>query len=106
MKILLLLIFSHNIIYDEMLEIQKLYIHNNKNIDVYFITLTESQSEEVILNNNIIYIKGKESYTNILFKTLKSLKFINNLNSEYDFVVRSNISTIINLNNLYEYLHP
>jgi mannosyltransferase OCH1-like enzyme len=104
MKILLLLIFSHNIIYDEMLEIQKLYIHNNKNIDVYFITLNETQSEEVILNNNIISINGKESYTNILFKTLKSLKFINNLNSQYDFVVRSNVSTIINLNNLYEYL--
>jgi hypothetical protein len=105
MKILLLTIFSHNSVYNEMLKIQRKYIHNNKNIDVYFVTLDEEMTEDIKINNDIIYVKGKESNINILYKTIKSLDhIINTLDEKYDYIVRSNISTIINLDNLYSYL--
>lgn len=105
MKILILVIFSHSDIYNEMYLIQKSYLNNNANFDSYFVTLNESINEDIVLNDDIIYIKGKESYTNILLKTMKALEYINNKKKiKYDFVVRTNISTIIHLKNLYEYL--
>ena len=105
MNILLLIIFSNNSLYDEMLEIQKTYIHKHKNINTYFVTFNEEQMERVVIKDNIIYIKGRESYINILLKTLEALEYINtHFKNKYDFVVRSNISTIINLDNLYKYL--
>lgn len=106
MKILLLILFSYSEIYNQMLEIQRNYIHTNDNIDAYFIVFNEEQSEEIQIIEDIISIKGKETYTNILYKTLKSLEYIfSNFLTKYDFVVRSNISTIINLNNLYKYFY-
>jgi mannosyltransferase OCH1-like enzyme len=88
-----------------MLEIQKTYIHKHQNIDTYFVTFNEEQMEHIVIKDNIIYIKGSESYINILLKTLEALEYINtHFKNKYDFVVRSNISTIINLDNLYKYL--
>ncbi len=104
MKILLLMLFSDSEIYNQMLEIQRNYIHQNNNIDAYFIAFNEEQTEEIQIIEDIIYVKGKETYTNILYKTLKSLEYIFNIFPiKYDFVVRSNISTIIHLNNLYQH---
>jgi hypothetical protein len=88
-----------------MLKLQNEYIHQNENIDVYFVTFNNFQQEDVKLIDNVINIKGCESYINILYKTLVGLEYIhNNISSSYDFVVRTNISTLINLNNLYDFL--
>ena len=105
MSILLIMIYSKDKIYDKMLEIQRLYINKHRNIDAYFIAYDENQEEDVKLSDDIIYVKGTETYINILHKTIKSIDHIfNTLNKKYDFVVRSNISTIINLDNLYNYV--
>lgn len=107
MKILLLCLFNKNILYDKMLEIQKSYNNSNNNIDIerYFIAFEETLCEDIKVIEDIIYIKGKETYINILYKTIKSLDyFINKLNKNYDYIIRSNISTIINFNNLFIYL--
>jgi hypothetical protein len=105
MKILLLFIYSKSVIFDKMLEIQRKYIHNNENIDAYFVTFDEEQSEEIRVVDDIIYVKGKESHINILYKTMKAFDFIINTQKQiYDYVVRSNMSTIINFKNLYTYL--
>ena len=103
MKVLLLIIYHKNEIYNKMLNIQRGYIHNHKNIDSYFITFDENQKEEVLLINDIIYIKGKESLINILYKTVKACEHL--INNDYTYLIRSNISTLINLNNLYNYLN-
>jgi len=105
MKVLLLLIFNHSETYDKMLELQKKYIHSHPNIDAYFTTLNNDQLENILVENDIIYIKGQETYFNILFKTIESIDhLINKVQNKYDFVIRSNISTLINLDNLYNYL--
>jgi len=88
-----------------MLEIQRSYIHNNLDVNVYFITFDENLSENIKIVNDIIYIKGKESYINILYKTIKSLEYIINfLDIKYDYIIRTNISTIIHFDNLINYL--
>ena len=105
MKILLLVIFSNSDIYNKMLEIQREYIHTNNQIDSYFITFNENQTEEIIVDKDIVYVKGRETYTNILYKTIQSLDYLlHTINIQYDYIVRSNISTIIHLNNLLQYI--
>ena len=105
MKILILFIYNKTEMYEKMLQIQKTYIHNHPDIDVYFVTLTK-QDEPIILKDDFIYVKGEEHLLTITYKTVKALEYIfYNLQKKYDFVVRSNISTLINLNNLVKFFN-
>jgi hypothetical protein len=88
-----------------MFQLQKKYIHSNKDIDAYFIKF-EEQSEEIIVKDNIISIKGKEFPMNIINKTIIALDYLINIEKKiYDYVIRTNISTVINIKNLIEYLN-
>ena len=52
----------------------------------------------------MIYIKGTESYVpGILEKTMKAFEITKNI--EYDFLLRSNISTVVDYSKLNEILH-
>ena len=102
MKLLLLLIYNSTPHYDKLLEQQQKYIHTHKDIDSYFISLREDNKEDIEIENDIVYVKGTESYMNITYKTIASMDyFINKLNKKYDFVIRSNMSTFLNLKQLY-----
>jgi hypothetical protein len=102
-NILLLFIYSEKDEYEEMLKLQKLYIHTHKNIDSYFVTYRENQDIEVVLENDFVYVKGKEGFLNILYKTLKAIEYLTNI-KHYDYVIRTNISTIFKLNEVYDIL--
>jgi hypothetical protein len=61
--------------------------------------------ENIVIIEDVIYVKGIESYTNILYKSIEALDYLRKVTAiKYDYVVRSNISTIIMLNNLYNFL--
>jgi len=104
MKVLLLLIYSLNPIYNEMFSIQQKYAHNFNEVDTFFIVMRENQEKLVEEENDIIYVKGKEHVLNVLYKTITALEYLFQKN-EYDFVIRSNISTIIYIPKLLQYLH-
>ena len=78
MKILILFIYNQDNVYNKMLEIQRKYVHNHINIESYFVTLDENLNCDIKLDNNIIYVKGKESFINILYKTIKALDYLIN----------------------------
>jgi hypothetical protein len=103
MKVLLLLIHSSSPIYNEMFSIQQQYVHRFKEIDTFFIVMRENQTNLVEQENDIIYVKGKEHILNVLYKTITALEYLFQKN-EYDFIIRSNISTIIHIPNLLQYL--
>jgi hypothetical protein len=103
MKILILIIYSDDNIYKEMMKIQRKYIHNLSNVDSYFIQMKENMPNDLEIENDIIYVKGKECYMNILVKTIVALEYLYKM-QEYDFVIRTNISTIINIPKLITYL--
>jgi hypothetical protein len=105
MKILILIIYSNNEEYIKMLELQRSYIHLHNNFEVYFIEFKENLNSYAQIDNDFIFINGKEERMKITEKTIKSLEFlINDKQKVYDFVIRTNISTIINLKLLYKYL--
>lgn len=60
-----------------------------------------SVDHEII--DNVLYISGKESYIpGILEKTLEAFDIFKN--EDYDYIVRSNISTVIDYKELFKYL--
>ena len=105
MKVLILSIYNDTPIYNRMFELQNKYINNiaYKNIDYYFVTFRNEQNELIVKDANILYVKGTESYLGITDKTLKSLKYLLDI-SKYDYIIRTNISTIIHFSNLINFL--
>ena len=103
MKIAVLFIYSDSEVYKQMRDIQRTYIHKFENAHSYFIEMRE-QVQKVTLEKDIIYVRGKETILNILNKTLTAIEFLLHNNNKYDFFIRTNVSTIINIPKLLYYL--
>ena len=106
MKICLLIIYSSSKEYFFMKCIlEKFYnTYINDDFHFYFTQFRESQIDDVELEDRTIYIKGQETHLNILKKTVKSFELINKTH-DYDFCIRTNISTIVDINNLNKFLN-
>lgn len=108
MKIINLIIYSNTTdVYKPMFDILNKYYSNYKNIKTYFISFDNNnekfKNNDYYLDNNLLIFKGIESLVpGVLNKTLKALHYCKEF--EYDYIVRTNISTIINYNNLIKYL--
>lgn len=88
--------------YKSAYESWKKYMNKHKNIDCYFLELKEDLDSDLIKKGNHIYVKGKETKTpGILDKTMITM---NSMKNDYDYFIRSNISTLWNLDKLYSFL--
>jgi hypothetical protein len=102
MKLLILAIYSDSKDYQEMLKIQRSYFHQFKNVTSYFIDFNNDQTNDIEVKDDFIYIKGKNTYLNITYKTVRALEYaIKNLH--FDYVIRTNMSTVINIPKLYDF---
>ena len=106
-KIIILIISSgnHNE-YKQMHAIWEKYMNTHKNIIAFFIENDESLNQEVVIDKdkNTIYCKGTESYVpGILNKTIKSINYCLQ-NFDFDYIYRTNLSSVLNLDKLYSYL--
>lgn len=97
MKILILFIYSKDEHYDKMLQVQRSYCHKHDNIRSFFVTYRKNQQNEVELDDDIVYVKGEETYLGITRKTIYAMEYLLNKFQDIDFVVRSNMSTVINI---------
>lgn len=104
MKILILCIFDETNRTNKLLQIQRDNFVKNDLIDYYFITYDPNLNEEFKLINDTLYIKGNESLLKILDKTIKAFRYFSAV-KDYDFVIRTNVSTAFNYNLLCKYLH-
>lgn len=112
-NILNLILFSNeNCFYREyylkIVELQKEYMKsyksNKNNIIFYFYCYKEDLQEEYMIEDDVIYIKGTETYVpGILEKTIKVFEITQHM--EYDFLLRSNISTVIDYSKLDDILY-
>ena len=101
-KILHLVLFSHDNggPYDMMREKTRTYYSLFPNIKTYYYCFHDGQMEQ---KGDILYFQGKEGYIpEILDKTIKSFEYFKDY--DYDYIVRSNISSVINFNELYNIL--
>ena len=95
-RILNLILYSEDPDYIEMYKIQSAYL-KAKGVDHYFYCYKSDLEEEFLIVDDILYIKGEESYIpGILNKTLSSFSYFLDKLDQYDYVVRSNISSCLN----------
>jgi hypothetical protein len=103
-KICILIIYSKNTIYDEMLEIQRNYLNNFQNeVTFYFIQMNNEITNELEITDDFIFVKGDECFLNILKKTVVSMRYVLE-NHKFDFLIRTNISTILSIKKLTNFL--
>lgn len=101
MKVLMLIISSDTEpIYAEHRKVWSSYMNSNPDIKCYFIQYRDGPQE---IEGNIFWLNGKESFSAIITKTLDSLEFFLNKYS-YDFIVRTNLSSVWNFNTLLKHL--
>ena len=103
MKLLILVIYSDGEDYREMLKIQRSYLHRFDNVKTYFTMMRENQTEPIVVEDDFVYVKGKETYLGIMYKTVESLEYLIGGSEYYDYVLRTNISTIFNVPLFYDY---
>ncbi len=98
MKILILYIYSDSAEYNDMLRIQRTYCNKFDDVESYFITYRNTQSNYVEIENDIVYVRGEETYLGITRKTIDTIEYLlNNLQYKVDYIVRTNMSTIVNI---------
>lgn len=103
MKVLILSIFSETEYYNKMRDVQRKYVNSTDVFHYFFITFKQDIDAELILEGDTLYIRGIESNMTILEKTIIALEFFKKRN-QYDFFIRTNVSTIINYKTLTLYL--
>lgn len=103
MKILLLIISSQEEPYRSFEKLCRYYIFSHSNIDSYFIEFSSQINDNYQISNSKIIFKGQESVIPGCYeKTKLALKYL--FNTNYDYVVRTNLSTLIDLNSLFAHL--
>lgn len=100
-----LVLYSNDKEYDKMYELTSKYYSKFSNVKTIYYKFDENIVGEYELRKNILHIKGKETYIpGILDKTIKAFQYIIDNHSHFDYVIRSNISTIVDFNLLTTYL--
>jgi len=95
--------------YDKMQQITKKYYNTFSNVDTFYYCYSPELETDYKVKNNILYIKGSETYIpGILKKTISAFEYFKKELPNYDYVIRSNISTIVRFDLLSDYLesHP
>jgi len=83
--------------------------YKKRNVQYYIVAsrFSETNPKSIELDDDILFVNQKETYFNILNKTLKAMEYIDNvLKLEYDFMIRTNVSTVINVPQLLKELAP
>lgn len=83
-----------------------------KLIKFFFVEYIKSDEKKILHENDYLYIynndiekyksKGKFHFK-LFFKSMEAIKFIN-MNYDFDFLIRTNLSTLFNIKNLTKYL--
>ena len=105
MQLIILILANDTDVYLEMQKMWKIYMKTHPNIKSFFIKYKQELADDIILTDDTIFIKGKESIIpGCLDKTIKSIEFLLK-NMNFDFIFRTNMSSVVDLNKMYNLLN-
>lgn len=104
-KLIILIICSNNLnIYEKFIHMWLQYMNSHEHIKSFFIFGDGVDGSPVEEENNVIRFPIKETYIpGILQKTIAAFQYIDE-NYEYDYILRTNLSSFIILDRLYQYV--
>jgi hypothetical protein len=105
-RILQLVLYNEHTPYEvKMKSLTEKYYNQWVGTDTYYYTYSELY-DSITIRGNVCYVPGKETYIpGILDKTIKVLDYFMTSSTKYDYIIRSNISTIINFKLLMPTIH-
>ena len=102
MKVLVLIISSNDYpVYEEHRQLWLKYMNLNSDIECYFYQYHDGPQK---IENNTFWLNGSESLNKIIVKTLDAFDFFIKRDN-YDFIVRTNLSSVWNFPVLIDYLN-
>jgi hypothetical protein len=88
-----------------LIKIWKKYMNTHINIKAYFIKIsTNNDFDTIDIINNVLLIKS-DNNIRILEKIIKSAKCLINNNINFNYIIKTNISSFFILNKLYQFLN-
>jgi hypothetical protein len=107
MNIIFLIISSDDVPeYKEMREISRVYYKKMSeiyNLKYFYLESKEELQTDIEEKDDVITIRGKDSIIpGIFIKTMNAMKYIH-AKYEYDFIVRTNLSSFWNIHNFFKY---
>jgi len=108
-KLVVLIVFSEDEdVFKEMKAISEKYheLYADK-IKYLYVQYKEDLDAPIQESGNMIFVKGKETGRDgygVYSKTIKALEYIQQ-NYEYEYVMRTNISSFLHLENILKYIH-
>ena len=106
LRVLQLVLYNEKTEYErDMKSVTELYYQRFTYLDTYYYTYSDTIHEIQVIGNTC-YIPGKESMIpGVLDKTIKAIAYFMGKDHPYEYLVRSNISTIVNFTLLTPTLH-
>lgn len=96
LKYVNLVLYSDNKEYNQMKEITEKYYNKFENVTTIYYKFDKGITNKYEMEGNLLKIKGTESYLpGILDKTVKAMEYVVDNKYDCDYLVRSNISTIV-----------
>jgi hypothetical protein len=103
-KILNLILYNNSSEYNDMRDALRRYLKST-GVTYFFYCYDENITSDYTLNDDIILIKGPETFLPGIFKkTIIAMEICLNLKFKFDYIIRSNISTIVDFTLLSDYL--
>ena len=100
-KVIVLIIDADSIEYNKMRKIWRKYMNSFDTIKAFFIRAEENPVSSIV--NDTIYYNGKETYENIIYKTIFAFELISKLYPFVNFIYRTNLSAFADYHSLISY---
>jgi hypothetical protein len=103
-KLIILIIASHNEIYDKFASCWKAYMNEFAEVKSYFLYMEPNLEREMVVTEDSIIFKGMETAVpGILYKTYSAMKYCTEQYS-YDYLLRTNLSSFFHIPRLLDFL--
>jgi len=95
MKVLVLILASNSDDFNQFQTLWRKYMNLDETFECYFVKADPNISEDVIKEDDTLFVKTEELYCNLFYKSQKAFQYFNDVLDNYDYIFRTNLSSLI-----------